>query len=213
MTLLTGTGLIADDLYLLAHHDVTGRPFLQRRALGIGLAGGLLAEQVFAGAVQVIRGYVVLTGASSRGGLGHHVLRMVAAERERRLTEEWLVVLAADAAGHVASRLEGAGYLTLRNSRRPWRDPRWVPANPDCAFFPLSRVRTVLDPARTAAVTDIALAGIAVACGLGTRLLPYGPAGARRHLDTAIQQLGSDLRQLIGQVQAAVDAAVLSHRM
>jgi len=26
---LTGTGLVADDLYLLAHHDVTGKPLLQ----------------------------------------------------------------------------------------------------------------------------------------------------------------------------------------
>ena len=25
---LGGTGLVADDLYLLAHHDVTGKPLL-----------------------------------------------------------------------------------------------------------------------------------------------------------------------------------------
>jgi Golgi phosphoprotein 3 (GPP34) len=40
---LGGTGRLADDLYLLAHHDVTGKPYLQPRAIGIGLAGALLA--------------------------------------------------------------------------------------------------------------------------------------------------------------------------
>lgn len=46
MPQLTGTGRIADDLYLLAHDDATGRPFLQPRALGVGLAGALLAELI-----------------------------------------------------------------------------------------------------------------------------------------------------------------------
>jgi transcriptional regulator with XRE-family HTH domain len=46
---LTGTGRLADDLWLLAHHDVTGRPNLHARAAGLGLAGGLLAELVLAG--------------------------------------------------------------------------------------------------------------------------------------------------------------------
>ena len=38
---LRGTGLVADDLYLLAHDGQTGRPLLQPRSLGIGLAGAL----------------------------------------------------------------------------------------------------------------------------------------------------------------------------
>jgi Golgi phosphoprotein 3 (GPP34) len=41
---LSGTGRLADDLWLLAHHEVTGRPHLRPRQLGLGLAGGLLAE-------------------------------------------------------------------------------------------------------------------------------------------------------------------------
>src|SRR5258708_10794042 len=39
---LGGTGLLADDLWLLAHHEVTGRPLLHTRPLGLGLAAGLL---------------------------------------------------------------------------------------------------------------------------------------------------------------------------
>jgi hypothetical protein len=49
---LAGTGRLADDLYLMAHNDVSGRPYLQPRALGLGLAGALLAELVLAGRVD-----------------------------------------------------------------------------------------------------------------------------------------------------------------
>src|SRR5207302_8432860 len=45
---MSGTGLVADDLYLLAHDDRTGKPLLHPRPLGIGLAGGLLAELILA---------------------------------------------------------------------------------------------------------------------------------------------------------------------
>jgi len=213
VTRLTGTGLLADDLYLLAHHDVTGRPYLQARALGIGLAGGLLAELVLDGAVRVSGGQVAVTfAARSPDRLGHQVLGLVARDREPRPAGEWLVFLAGRATDHIAVRLAEAGYLKLVSSRRPWPSPRWVPVSSDCAFAPFGRMRIVLDPARGVSGPDVALAGLAVGCGLGTRLLPYGPAGARRHLDDLVRQLDPDLRELIVQVQAAVDAAVLSHR-
>ena len=31
---LGGTGLVADDLYLMAHHEVNGKPFVQPREIG-----------------------------------------------------------------------------------------------------------------------------------------------------------------------------------
>ncbi|MGH3274178.1 MAG: ATP-binding protein, partial [Streptosporangiaceae bacterium] len=58
---LAGTGLIADDLYLIASHEVSGKPYLPPRALGAGLAGGLLAELMDADTpvVMLHRGYLV----------------------------------------------------------------------------------------------------------------------------------------------------------
>src|SRR6266704_4142496 len=50
---LSGTGRLADDLYLMAHDDRTGKPLLQPRAAGLGLAGALLAELVLAGRIEV----------------------------------------------------------------------------------------------------------------------------------------------------------------
>lgn len=49
MTGLNGTGRVADDLYLMAHQDINGKPYVQPRALGLGLAGGLLAELTLGG--------------------------------------------------------------------------------------------------------------------------------------------------------------------
>jgi Golgi phosphoprotein 3 (GPP34) len=48
---LSGTGRVADDLYLMAHHEISGKPYVQSRALSLGLAGGLLAELMLAGQI------------------------------------------------------------------------------------------------------------------------------------------------------------------
>jgi hypothetical protein len=214
MARLSGTGLLADDLYLLAHHDVSGRPYLQPRAAGIGLAGALLAELVLSGGIQVRADGVEATGRGLPGeGLARRVLGLVLTEPVRHGPRDWLMFLAATAEHDVTARLEQSGYLTGTTSRFPWRAQRWIPVDPDCAFAPLARVRAVLDPARSGTVHGVVLVGLAAACGLGSRLLPYGPPGARRWLDAAVRQLSPDLRELIAQTQAAVDSALLSQRV
>ena len=214
MARLSGTGRLADDLYLLAHDDVTGRAFLQPRALGLGLAGGLLAELVVADSIRIwADGIEIVSRAALGDGLAHRILGLALTESEQHPPQEWLTFLAASATQDVAGRLGESGYLSQVNSRRPWRDGRWVPVDPDCAFAPLIRVRAVLDPARPVTATDTALVGLAAACGLGSRLLPYGPPDGRRCLEATIRQLSPSLRELIAQTQAAVDSALLSHRV
>ena len=212
MIQLAGTGLLADDLWLLAHHDVTGRPFLQPRALGLGLAGGLLAELVLAGRIRVVPHVVATDRTLPQDELACRVVGLLLGEREPHEVREWLAFLARGAAPGVAIRLAGAGYL-VREPGRLWRAGRWMPADSDCAFAPLIRARAVLDPARQPGIADVVLTGLAVACGLGSRVLPFGPAGGRAHLEAAVRLLGPDLRELIAQVQAAVDSALLAQRM
>jgi hypothetical protein len=74
-------------------------------------------------------------------------------------------------------------------------------------------VGVALDPVRSASACDVVPAGLAVACGLGSRVLPYGPPDARRHLDCSVRQLSGGLRELVGRAQAMVDAALLSQRL
>ena len=214
MPALTGTGRIADDLYLLAHDDETGRAFLQPRVLGAGLAGALLAELMFAGAVWIRSDGIEFPGRGlPHDDVGRRVLGVLMAEGDWHPVREWLTFLAGTASQDVAGRLEQAGYLTQVGSRWRRRAVRWVPADPDCAFAPLIRVRSVLTPARPATVSDAVLAGLATACGLGSRVLPYGPPGARQNLDAALRHLHPGLRELIAQTQSVVDSALLSHRV
>jgi hypothetical protein len=209
---LTGTGRLADDLYLIAHNDVTGRPRLQPRGAGLGLAGGLLAELLMAGQITLGPGMVAVSGAARpQGGLAGQVLRQVTAEREQHGPRDWLEFLSATSVARVAERLGAAGYLSQMSRRWPLR-PRWVPSDPNCAFAAINRGRAALDPARPAGVASAALTGLAGACGLGPLLMQYAPAGARRPEDAAAF-LPPALQYLITQTRAAVDSAVLARRM
>ena len=211
---LKGTGRIADDLYLLAHDDVTGKPFLQPRALGLGLAGALLAELLFAEVIRVnVERIEVTRQGEPADGLGHHILGVLRAEPEWHPLRDWLTFIAGTAVQDVGRRLERAGYLSQVRSRRPWRGTKRVPADSDAAFAPLIRVRAVLYLTEAATVSDAVLTGLATACGLASRVLLYGQPDARDNVDIAIRRLHPSLRELIAQTQAAVDSALLSHRV
>jgi hypothetical protein len=214
MTGLGGTGLVADDLYLMAHHEVSGKPFVQPRALGLGLAGGLLAEAALEGGICLQGDGLVVAGRAPRGDeLTRHVLGLVTAERERHPVRDWLLFVARTAAEDVARRLEWSGYVSRTGGRAPWRRGRWVPVNADTAFAPLLRARSVMDSSRPLSVHGVVLAGLALACGLGFRLAQYAPPNAGRRPEQAVAFLDPPLPELIAQTQAAVDSAVLSHRV
>jgi len=209
---LGGTGLVADDLYLMAHHETSGRPFLQSRPLGIGLAGGLLAELMIGGCIFTADDGAVTAGRTWPGDdLARQVRDQVAAESGQHPVADWLQFLGQNAAGSLATRLERAGYLTRAAGRVPWRSPRWVPVNPDWAFTPLLRARPATDAARPLTAHAATLAGLAAGCGLRFRLDQYLPA-AGRSIEQAVSALTPDLQQLTAAVQAAVDGAVLAHR-
>jgi Golgi phosphoprotein 3 (GPP34) len=209
---LGGTGRIADELWLLAHHEVSGRAHLQPRALGLGLAGGLLAELLLDDAITITAGAVTAGPAPPGGQLTAQVAARIAAEDPVHPVRDWLAFLGRTAPGEVAARLERAGYL-VPAPRRAWRATRWAPADPDCAFAPVARIKAALDPSRPALVTGVVLAALAGACGLGARLGLYLPSGSRARTDALAGLLDPDLDEVITQVQAAVDAALLAHRV
>jgi hypothetical protein len=213
---LSGTGRLADDLWLVAHHEQTGKPHLQPRALGLGLAGGLLAELMLSRSIRLWRGMVMAAGATPPGdNLARSVLGQVAGEREHLPPRDWLLYLARTTTGDVARRLEQAGYLTLTRAAA-WRfgsTQRWVPVDADSAFAPLVRVKSALGASGPVAAQNAALGGLAAACGLGHQMAMYLPPNAHRRLEQAARQLDPALRELITHTQAAVDSALLSHRV
>jgi hypothetical protein len=207
---LGGTGLLADDLYLAAHDDGTGRPRLAPRQTGIGLAGGLLAELLLVGLIEA--GPLAVTAVAGEAGagddLGRQVLGQVARETGRLGVREWLDYLSLTAAEAVAGRLAGAGYLVPVTRRWPLRE-RLVPASPDCAVMAVTRACAALDPAREARLPGLVLAALAGACGLGPVLREYATASARRPGDIT-PLLPPRIRPLIIATVAAADSAVLT---
>jgi hypothetical protein len=211
---LEGTGRVGDDLWLLAHNDVTGKPYIQPRPLGLGLAGGLLAELVLAGALVVVGGQITVTGRHRPPGdeLAGHVLGLLSGEREGHPVRDWLAYLARTAPAGVATRLAAAGYLVPAGRWPPWRSARWVPADRDSAFAPVLRARAALDASRPLTVHEGVLTGLGDACGLGFHLAQYAPVHGVRPVDQMAAQLGASLGELVAQTKTAVDSAVLAHR-
>jgi Golgi phosphoprotein 3 (GPP34) len=209
---LGGTGRVADELYLIAHHELTGRPHLAPRAVGLGLAGALLAELVLADAIAIEAGTVASVWPGQAGDqLTAAVAARIAGEDVHPVAD-WLAFLARTAPGEVAARLARAGYLAP-GPRRSWRAARWVPADPDCAFAPVARLDAALNLSRPGDGQALALGGLAAACGLGPRLFLYLPPGARARIDALVSVLGPGLGEVIAQTRAAVDAALLAHRI
>ena len=209
---LSGTGLVADDLYLLGH-DESGKPQLQPAALGTGLAGALLTELMLVGWIDLRQdSAVMITRDAPHAAVQQYaLLKRIAAKPEPQPVRSWLRLLAHSAEHDVAVRLEEAGYMEHVRGRVPWRQGRFVPVNPDWAFAPVLRARSALDPTRPLTAHSAALAGLAVACGLGFKLSEHEtPAG--RPVQDAVAQLGPGLQELIAQTETAIESAVLSYR-
>jgi len=211
---LEGTGRLGDDLWLLAHNDVTGRPYIPPRPLGLGLAAALLAELALDGALIVAGEQITLTARHRPPGdeLARQALGLLTREREEHPVRDWLAYLGRTAPGDVAARLAAAGYLTRAGRLLPWRPPRWVPADRDAAFAPVLRARAALDGTRPLTVHAGALTGLAGACGLGFRLAEYAPAHGARPIGQVAACLDPGLGDLIAWTRTAVDSAVLAHR-
>jgi hypothetical protein len=220
---LAGTERVADDLWLIAHHEVTARPHLSARALGVGVAGGLLAELLTAEMppVTVHRGHVLPlfhrngepVARSARPGepVTQHVLDVIMAEPHPRTVHDWLLFLGRTAAADVAGRLEHSGYLARQPSRRPWRSSPLVPVNADWSYCALLRAHRALEEARMLTPYSALLAGLVLACGLGFRFSGF-PGTPGRAAEEATSAFSSPLRELIAQVQATADSTVLSAR-
>lgn len=223
---LGGTGRVADDLYLIAHHEVSGRPYLSSRATGIGMAGGLLGEllAVQTPAVTIDHGRVfplyrkdgdlVARYARPDDLVSARVLDLIVAESSPRPVRDWLLFLGRTSAAEVAGRLERSGYLTRPASLVPWRTRRPVPLEGDWAQCALLRAHAALNAARALTPYPALLTGLTAACGLEFRYshlsnLSNAPA---RSAEEAARVLPRPLRELIAHVRVTADAAVLSSR-
>lgn len=214
---LRRTGQLADDFFLMVHDDLSGRPRLSGRILGLGLAGALLGELALLGAVDVEDGDLVLTaGRPPQSVLAGEVLREV--ENEPRLpVRDWLNYLGPHATERVAGRLVVERLVYRRPSRLKviGGAGRWLPTDMTTAGWPAIDVKLKVFNNRADA-HHLMLLGLTRATGLShpslweirDRLLD--PALLEQTLEPLVQ---SPLLGLLAHIEATVGSAVTSQRI
>lgn len=205
---------LADELFLVALDDRTGRPRLAPKVLGLGLAGALLAELVLDERLAVHADRLrLLNGRPPADPLARTVVDQLVAEGTAFPVRTWLVYLARRSTQQVAGRLRQAGYLTVVTARRLMRRETWYPpVDANVAFAPTARLAYALRTGRQVTWQDAALAGMVAATGLEPVVLHTGDAAAREYLQHLVSHLSTSLHALVWQVHAAVGDAVLTGR-
>lgn len=213
MTGLDSAVPLADELFLLAHDGVSGKPRLHPRVTGLGLASALLAELVLHRWLQVEAG-VVLPAADPPSGdsLLHRVLAPIRTARPARAIRPWLDTLAGPALYGVPDRMAAAGVLVAQRSRGRARATRWVPADISIAAWPPARLRLYLLKGEPMVLQDVLLACLTLACGLDQQVLWDIPPRAWLYLDHLRATLPDPFRGLLAETELAIGNATPTWR-
>jgi hypothetical protein len=213
MAPLAGTGLLADELFLMVHDSVSGRPGPHPRTVGLGLAGALLGELALDRRIALGNDsgpLAVVDRTPPRDALAHTVLDQLLREPAAHPVRDWLSFLSHTATDGVAERLQRAGLVARDRPRRRWRGSRWVPTGWNLAAMPAARVRNRLLRNEALAVPDVLLVRLALAMGLGRDLLWDAPPHTGDYLDFAVSTMPAPLPELIRQTEVVITVA--SHR-
>lgn len=207
--------MLADQYFLIAHEDRTGRSRLHPRATGLGLAAALLGELVLEGRIGITDGDLVLLDRHPPAdALAHDILALLIAQPQHREVRTWLAFLSQDAAVRVGERLMRLGAvepvtrrrmlstetLYMPNSAQQRNAAAWAPA----------RLANLLVRGVGLSITDRVLVGLVAATGL-TRHVLYDfemHRNAFHSLPSAVGSLPGDLRELIEYTEASVGSVL-----
>lgn len=212
---------LADDLYLIAHDDRTGRARVAPVVAGLAAAAGLLGELVLSGHLRMLDGCVFpLAALPPEDWLGRAVLGMVADPRQEREVGAWLRFLAAEAVGDVRNRLVREGVLIARGSGRGVvgrlvrRGVEYVPVNANAAAWPGIRLARLLCSGEPVGVPDALLACLAGVTGLLGQVLWFPPDRSVGWEQAALLRatLPPELGLLVSIAEVAVGDGVLTPR-
>jgi len=207
--------VLADQYFLIAHEDRTGRSRLHPRATGLGLAAALIGELILEGRIGIVDGdLVILDRHPPADALEHDILDLLVAQSRHRDVRTWLAFLSQDSAARVGERLMRLGAvepvirrrmlstqtLYMPNSAEQRNAAAWAPA----------RLANLLVRGIEMSVSDRILVGLIAATGL-TRHVLYDfdmHRQAFQSLSNAVESLPSDLRELVEYTEASVGAVL-----
>jgi len=211
--------LLADQFYLIAHEDRSGRSRLHPRATGLGLGACLIGELMLADRLRAYNGELAVVSREPPGdALAHNVLDLLIVQRQHRELRTWLAYLAQEATVWVGERLLRAGVVESV-TRRKLRGTQtlYLPMNSDqrnaAAWAPV-RLANVLVRGRAMDIGDRLLGGLVLATGLTRHVLwdfdVHRPG--LTNLYSIVDTLPADLRELVEHTEALVGSALSAGR-
>jgi hypothetical protein len=207
--------VLADQYFLIAHEDRTGRSRLHPRATGLGLAAALLGELLLEGRLRIIEGDLhIVSRQPPSDALAHDILDLLIAQPQHREVRTWLAFLSQDAAIRVGERLMRLGAVEPVTRRRMLSTQTLYMPNSaeqrNAAAWAPARLANLLVRGMDMNISDRVLAGLIAATGL-TRHVLYDFEVHRHAFQTlpdAIASLPMDLRELIEYTEASVGSAL-----
>lgn len=204
---------LADEFYLIAHQDSTGRRRrLHSRAAGYGIAAALLAELHLYGNLTMDDHNVTVTSSSPPpDSLAHNILDHLIGEPAKRPVRDWLAFLGLTCVEDVAKRLTRQGVLEIMETKRLWGVNRtYVPAAINEAAWPHARITARLlhgasDRDVELDLPDQILTGLCFVTGL-TRKMLWGDEqySARQYAVRVIGDLPPPMRVLVTETEIAI---------
>jgi hypothetical protein len=208
-------GVLADQYFLIAHEDRTGRSRLHPRATGLGLAAALLGELMLEGRLRIVEGDLhIVSRQPPRDALAHDILDLLIAQPQHRDVRTWLAFLSQDSAVRVGERLMRLGAVEPVTRRKMLSTQTlYMPNNEQqrnaAAWAPM-RLANLLVRGMEMTIGDRVLAGLVVATGLTRHVLWDFDAHrqALLLLPSAVGSLPGDLRELIEYTEASVGSVL-----
>lgn len=220
---------LTDDFWLVAHDTVNGKSALATRALGTGLATGLLVELLFAGNIAVQDGllYPQLMTPPPQDAALDPIVRMINQEDQAQRREagvlhrqsgldlrEWIKYLSIDnrAADLVTNRLSQRGLVVQEQRRKMFGSPvvRFVARDSFTSGTPAVRIITSLQRRELLDHRSLALAALLLATGLHQQALEALSTGDRARLADQLRTMNPMLRELLRCGEQIVGEAVMT---
>jgi hypothetical protein len=208
---------LADDLFLIALDDRTGRFRLEAGTLGLGLSGAMLAELLLAGNIAISADRVLVKPRTAPpDSLTHSIMELLAAEPQHTL-RIWLTFLARDAIEKIAERLIRDRHIRREETRTLLLRPGTVtypPVDSSQVFWRSARITKLIEEHAITDWSDCFLVGLAHATGLIRLLLRDTDEAARAYLVWLLQQLESspDAQQLCTAITTVAAARAMTNR-
>ncbi|MBQ1047808.1 GPP34 family phosphoprotein [Micromonospora sp. C51] len=209
--------MLANDFYLVAHDDVSGRRNLSSGAVAFGLAGALLGELVLEGKISIDNGRLLLPMSGTippADALAHMVFEQIIRDPDDYTVRNRILYLSATALDQVADRLVKAGQLQRQVSRSMFgRRVSYVPTDSTEAARPMVKLSYHVNGQRPLDMCGLTLAGLVETTGLSRTVLPTAQAEDLAFLRRDLPRMWRPLRELVDEVGAVIGDAVLSHRL